>query len=802
MKLLVKKIMTKKNFIMLGLGLIVLTGTFLFLSGKDEISIASTPGVVDVSGGVSVRKDPNLSEEILQYGNRDVRLENGSRVFVLKTVKEWYQISFVYQKTTLKGYVKAKYISVNKVSGDADVPAKVKTSSVPVRKAAGEKGDILLEAGEKVLLGKNKKVIIQKEEVEQEEKWYYISFTYNRKALTGYVNSKYIRLELEEGLPSVIRSVDDVPVRTDAGLKNPLLQVDSNPVYLYDTKNVTLLKEKVHAGQKWFKISFLFNGEECRGYVPAMKVRFGMMQENMPAPTATPAPTMTAAPTPIPTAVPSPIVQPKQDEKAAIPTPMSEKAFKKHLKAQNFPEDYRKALEALHKQYPYWQFEAMHTNLDWKTVLQNESAQGLNLITNGKALSWKSLAAGSYDWGTDSFKAYDGTSWVAASTTAVAYYMDPRNFLNGTDIFQFEKLTYQKDSQTREGVEEILYNTPYYKKTFSYKDENDKDVSMYYSEAFIKAAEASGVSPYHLASRMKQEVVTGPNSLSVAVTGTASGYTGIYNFYNIGATHSASPVYNGLRFATSGSGYLRPWNDPYKAIVGGGIFIGDTYVNRGQNTSYLQKFNVTPDRTYLHQYMANIEAPSSEAGKTAIAYGKSKANMVIVFSIPVYKNMPKQACKAPAGDANPNNYLAMLKVQGYEMEPAFALRDDGSTTYKVTVPKSTESVIIQAKAVSSKAKVRGDGRKALKKGKNIIKIEVTAQNGSVRSYKICITRRQTDVTGSENGKSEPTANPTAKPTAKPQATAKPEPTKKPSATAKPEPTTEPEEGATDENQGE
>lgn len=228
--------------------------------------------------------------------------------------------------------------------------------------------------------------------------------------------------------------------------------------------------------------------------------------------------------------------------------------------------------------------------------------------------------------------------------------MDPRNFLDGRGIFQFESLAYNKISHTQSGVESILKNTPMYNKTFSYPDDvTNTTKSMKYSQAFMAAADTSGVSPYHLASRVKQEVVISPTTMSDSVSGTRSGYTGIYNFYNIGATNttSGSAVNNGLKWASTGTSYLRPWNSRYRSIVGGAIYIGEKYINVGQNTSYLQKFNVTEKNRYNHQYMSNIEAPNSEATKTASAYSATLNEMTLVFSIPVYTNMPEEVSPIP-----------------------------------------------------------------------------------------------------------------------------------------------------------
>lgn len=71
-------------------------------------------------------------------------------------------------------------------------------------------------------------------------------------------------------------------------------------------------------------------------------------------------------------------------------------------------------------------------------------------------------------------------------------------------------------------------------------------------------------------------------------------YTGIYNFYNIGAYSSANPIANGLAWASNRKDktYNRPWTKPGKSIIGGASYIGEKYINCGQNTTYYQRFNV------------------------------------------------------------------------------------------------------------------------------------------------------------------------------------------------------------------
>ena len=253
-----------------------------------------------------------------------------------------------------------------------------------------------------------------------------------------------------------------------------------------------------------------------------------------------------------------------------------------------------------------------------------------------------------------------------------------------------------------------------------------------------------------MASRVKQEVVTGPNTLSNSVSGTYKGYEGYYNFYNIGANDSpgGGAIANGLNYAKNGSKnkannekYLIPWTSPYRSIVGGSYFLGSTYINRGQDTVYLQKFNVTPVSTYFHQYMTNVEAPWAEAKKIAAAY-KNMEDTPIVFSIPVYLNMPSKPCPRPTKQYNPNNRLKSLKVldvKGKELKisPTF---DQTEYNYYLIVGNNIETVDIKASSVSTKAKVIGGGTIPLSVGNNEIVIRVVAENGDIANYTINIVR--------------------------------------------------------------
>ncbi len=364
---------------------------------------------------------------------------------------------------------------------------------------------------------------------------------------------------------------------------------------------------------------------------------------------------------------------------------------------ENFPESYRPYLEELKKNHPNWTFTALYTNLDWDYVIQNENKFGKNLVPKSYNDRWKNTNPGEYNVEVDA-------GWVDSSKQAVVYTMDPRNFLNEVRIFQFEELSFNGQTNSTDGIEKILYGTEFYNKIVSYLTASGSTVTMNkkYSDLIYSAGVQSKVSSYHLASRIKQEV--GPFLSHSSISGKVAGYEGLYNFYNIGATSSSEPmgaIINGLKYARDGKGaseetktkYLIPWNTKERAITGGGIFIGSSYINIGQNNIYLQKFHVYDTNNgelFWHQYMTNVLAPYSESNIIYKGYANSGLlDTSMNFIIPVYNNMPQIQAESPA--INPSDYVEDNTKVYANVETTLNVRSGPSTSYeKITKVSKNE----------------------------------------------------------------------------------------------------------------
>ena len=331
-----------------------------------------------------------------------------------------------------------------------------------------------------------------------------------------------------------------------------------------------------------------------------------------------------------------------------------------------FPESYRAALDALKEAHPNWHFTPLVTNLDWNTVIDNEMG--------AKSLVYYTFE----DWNKDGL--YDEHNWYYATRPILEYYMDPRNGLTEERIFQFEQLTYNESYHTYEAMNRFLTGT--------FMDPSKKvpgtNLSYPYLIWSFGAESIRRVSPFHLASRIIQE--QGRQGTGDLISGTYPGYEGYYNYFNIratGTTH-AEVVKNGLEYAKGvweqkfrqliADGTANAQDEPtwkalysaYFALEDGADFISRNYIQKGQDTLYLQKYNVNPNGyypVYTHQYMQNISAPTTEARNIRNLYNEAGAlDMEFNFKIPVYLNMPETAVPYPTIEEN----LYLTVPEGYD----------------------------------------------------------------------------------------------------------------------------------------
>ena len=407
---------------------------------------------------------------------------------------------------------------------------------------------------------------------------------------------------------------------------------------------------------------------------------------------------------------------------------------------EQFPASYQNKLTQLKKAHPNWVFVKQNTGLDWQTVIKNENTGERSLIQTKMGSAYTNGAHGQ-------------PGWSYASEAAIKYYMDPRNFLDETRVFMFEQLTYNPSYHTQSAVQNILNST--------FMKGSIPGDSKTYAAAFFDIGSTLKVSPFHLACRVYQEQGKGESAL---ISGTYSGYEGYYNYYNIKASGSTNKaiIENGLTYAKQ-----QGWNSRYKSLQGGAKILSQNYILKGQDTLYLQKYDVdnSYNGLYAHQYMQNIMAPYTESSMVKSAYQSTGAiNNSFVFKIPVYLNMPSAACAKPGSTPAPTVTPTATPSATPTATPSATPTATPSATPTAT-PSATPTATPSATPTPT-------GTPSAKP---------TSAPTATPTAKATITPTAKPTT-------EPTATATAKatqaPTAKPTAKATPEPTAKPTATAK------------------
>ena len=319
----------------------------------------------------------------------------------------------------------------------------------------------------------------------------------------------------------------------------------------------------------------------------------------------------------------------------------------RRLEQEGFPKSYQTALCALQIARPSWRFEALPItalsrekgkNYDFSTVVEEEwRVAGRSLVSAGKEYgTYAQTGSRLYDSG-----------FFQANREAVAYFMDPRNFLSEEGIFQFLLLTGGSEIPASE-VEHLLDGCSAVTAA--------KDVPGGLAEFLVQLGREYDVNPLQLASRLRQEQGREGNPL---LTGTAGSYLGgedlhldgYYNPFNLSASGKGEgQIYrSGAEYAKA-----RGWDTQEKGLRGGAERLAQEYIGKFQNTLYLQKWNVDPrseteegSRNFWAQYMQNIGAAKTEGDFLAKSLGKSDVSLH--FLIPVYENLPEEPSADPAG---------------------------------------------------------------------------------------------------------------------------------------------------------
>ena len=329
---------------------------------------------------------------------------------------------------------------------------------------------------------------------------------------------------------------------------------------------------------------------------------------------------------------------------------------------------YKEKIQDLIDKHPNWNFELLYTGLKFDNVVAGEyRVHSRNLVPTSYGGEWICSVCGTtlYDSG-----------WYCASEKAIAYYMDPRNFLDETNVFQFQNLnSYLNGVCSLEGVKSKVSGT------FLQNYANDIDT----------ACRNKNVNSYYIVARLLQEQGNAGTTIGKGMNG-GDGKT-YYNPFNIGASGNGwTEIYKNALATAKSYG----WDTMEKALEGGIDFCKKNWLENYQNTLYQNKFDIdTRNGTalYEHQYMQNLMGAYSEARTLKSMYantGKTDANFT--FIIPVYEKMNTTAYAMPVNNSETSPINVKVTANG-----GLFLREKANTSSKQLrlIPQGTVILSVQ-----------------------------------------------------------------------------------------------------------
>ena len=329
---------------------------------------------------------------------------------------------------------------------------------------------------------------------------------------------------------------------------------------------------------------------------------------------------------------------------------------------------YKERIEELAAKHPNWKFELLYTGLNFEDVTAGEcKVHSRNLIPSSYSGEWVCAVCGT--------KLYDNGLYCA-SEKAVAYYMDPRNFLDENNIFQFEKLNvYESSVHTIEGIRNKIKG--------SFLENYANDIN--------NACRNKNVNPYYVVARLLQEQGKKGTKIGTGMDG-GNGKT-YYNPFNIGASGNGyTQIYNNALNKAKSYG----WDTMEKALEGGIDFLKNNWLENYQNTLYQNKFDIdTRNGTalYNHQYMQHIMGAYSEAKTLKSMYSQMNClDGYFTFIIPVYEKMNSTLYPMPSNNSEVSSINVRVNASG-----GLKLRNDANTSSDIleTIPNGTVLLSVQ-----------------------------------------------------------------------------------------------------------
>ena len=157
----------------------------------------------------------------------------------------------------------------------------------------------------------------------------------------------------------------------------------------------------------------------------------------------------------------------------------------------------------------------------------------------------------------------------------------------------------------------------------------------------------------------------------------------------------------------------------------------------------------TEKKTFSLQFVAekkgravfDIKGTASVLGEDGTSFSSSSNRLVVTIKKKGASSGQTPVPKPPAVTPEPvlsgNNRLKSLKLDARDFTPEF---NGDREEYNAVVDYSSDILYMSYQTEDEKARVQCKGNEKLKEGENEVQLAVTAENGSVKTYRIHVTR--------------------------------------------------------------
>lgn len=145
-----------------------------------------------------------------------------------------------------------------------------------------------------------------------------------------------------------------------------------------------------------------------------------------------------------------------------------------------------------------------------------------------------------------------------------------------------------------------------------------------------------------------------------------------------------------------------------------------------------------------------FKALSTGSANISVARGDASMNIDTNFNSISYVTSKKSVSINSVVPKSPNNNLSSLSIENVELTPAFSA---DVTNYSTELPAGTTEISVNAALADPKATIVGNGKVAVIEGNNAINVEVTAEDGSKKTYVInAVVKEYAPINVEANGK--------------------------------------------------